>query len=39
MFLKYLKSNNFKMTFGVHLKSEKVSIIDEKDILTQDEVI
>lgn len=39
LFLKYIKNNNFKMTFGVHLKYEKPNTIDEKDILTQDEVI
>ena len=38
LFLKFLKNNNFKMTFGVHLKYEKANTIDEKDILTQDEV-
>ena len=38
-FLKYLKNNNFKMTFGVHLKTEKTNTITEKDILTQDEVL
>lgn len=37
-FLKYLKNNNFKMTFGVHLKTEKTNTITEKDILTQDEI-
>lgn len=37
-FLKYLKANNFKMTFGVHLKTEKTNTITEKDILTQDEI-
>ena len=37
-FLKYLKNNNFKMTFGVHLKTEKTNSITEKDILTQDEI-
>lgn len=37
-FLKYLKNINFKMTFGVHLKTEKTNTITEKDILTQDEI-
>lgn len=37
-FLKYLKNNGFKMTFGVYLKTEKTNTITEKDILTQDEV-
>src|SRR5690606_31163518 len=39
LFLKYLKNNKFKMTFGVHLKTEKTNTIDEKDILTQDEIL
>lgn len=39
LFLKYLKNNNFKMTFGVHLKTEKTNRITEKDILTQDEIL
>jgi len=38
LFLAYLKNNNFKMTFGVHLKTEKTNTITEKDILTPDEV-
>lgn len=38
LFLAYLKNNNFKMTFGVHLKTEKTNTITEKDILTSDEV-
>ncbi len=38
LFLKYLKNNNFKMTFGVHLKTEKANTITEQDILAQDEV-
>ena len=39
LFLNFLKNHNFKLTFGVHLKTEKTDLIDEKDILTQDEVI
>ena len=38
LFLTYLKNNNFKMTFGVHLKTEKTNTITEKDILTPDEI-
>jgi len=38
LFLKYLKNNNYKLNFGVHLKAEKANTIDIKDILTQDEM-
>lgn len=38
LLLKYLKNNKAKITFGVHLKSEKPNTIDVKDILTQNEM-
>lgn len=39
LFLKYLKNNGAKITFGVHLRSEKPNTIDTKDILTQNEIL
>jgi integrase/recombinase XerD len=38
LFLKYLKLHEYKLNFGVHLKSEKSNRIDVKDILTIAEV-
>ena len=38
LFLKYLKRHEYKLNFGVHLKSEKSNRIDVKDILTIAEV-
>ena len=38
LFLDYLKKRKTKLTFGVHLKSEKQSTLTLKDILTIDEV-
>ncbi|MGV6831064.1 MAG: tyrosine-type recombinase/integrase [bacterium] len=38
LFLKYLKERQTNLTFGVHLKSEKISSLTLKDILTIDEV-
>jgi integrase/recombinase XerD len=38
LFLKYLKLHEYKLNFGVHLKSEKSNRIDVKDILTIGEV-
>lgn len=38
LFMKYIKNAGFRLTFGVHLKYEKVNRIDKKDILTQDEI-
>lgn len=38
LFLKYLKERQIKLTFGVHLKSEKISSLSLRDIMTVDEV-
>lgn len=38
LFLEYLKKHQYKLNFGVHLKSEKQSTLTLKDILTISEV-
>ena len=37
-FMDFLKEHNGKVSFGVHLKGEKVNFRDDKTILTQDEI-